>query len=83
MGSINSEWIRLYDIKDIRSFVNEARKFKSDINIQSSYNSRAVVDAKSIIAVLALNLSGPLKVTLLSNDDDEIAQFDKLVGWFK
>ncbi len=45
----------------VKDFVNAASKCDFDIDVASNY--RYYVDAKSILGILALDLSKPLKVT--------------------
>ncbi len=47
--------IRLTDMDKIKKFIKTTNKYKSDIDILTD---RAVVDAKSILGVYALNLGG-------------------------
>lgn len=51
--------IKLVDVNDVAKFVNAAQKCDFDIDI--SYN-RFIIDAKSLVGVLSLDLSRILKV---------------------
>ena len=51
--------IRLNETKDVKEFVNEAAKCDFDIDI--SYN-RIIIDAKSILGVLSMDLTRVLTV---------------------
>lgn len=57
-GNMNNMYkikIRLTDMDKIKKFIKTTNKYKSDIDILTD---RAVVDAKSILGVYALNLGG-------------------------
>lgn len=51
--------IRLNETEDVKEFVNEAAKCEFDIDI--SYN-RIIIDAKSILGVLSMDLTRVLTV---------------------
>lgn len=51
--------IKLMDVNDVAEFVNAAQKCDFDIDI--SYN-RFIIDAKSLVGVLSMDLSQVLKV---------------------
>lgn len=61
---------------DIAEFVGTVENFKSDIDIRS-VNNGIIVDAKSIISVLALDLGSRLLVNINSSDIEEIDRFNK------
>ena len=54
--------IRLTDIDKIKKFIKITNNYKSDIDILTD---RAVVDAKSILGVHALNLSDDTYVRIM------------------
>lgn len=68
----NSVLIRLNQIKDIQKFANIVTKYESDINIYCGSNA---YDAKSIMAIFALDTSQPRYVEIISNDIEEVNTF--------
>lgn len=68
----NSVLIQMNKIIDIRKFAAIVTKYESDINI---YNGSSAYDAKSIMAIFALDTSQPRYVEILSNDQEEINTF--------
>ena len=55
--------IKLNTINDVKDFVNITSKYDFDIDLSSG---RFTVDAKSIIGILSLDLSKPIKVEIHS-----------------
>lgn len=64
--------IDLKSMEDIKSFANTVVKYDSDVNI---YQGSKSYDAKSIIAIFALDTSIPRFVEIISNDKEEIEDF--------
>ena len=64
----------------LNKIINEVRKFMSDIDIMTE---RAVVDAKSILGVYALDLSQEAHVGILSDDVNEIRKFESAMEEFR
>lgn len=62
---MNEKKIRLADQNEVRDFVRQAEKCDFDIDI--SYN-RVVIDAKSFLGVLSLDLTRELTVKYGGND---------------
>ena len=67
--------IRFREPEDVREFVRAASKCDFDIDI--SYN-RIVVDAKSYLGILGMDLSNNLTVTCHGKDEE----FDRLLQKF-
>lgn len=67
---------------DVVEFVGTVENFKSDIDIRST-NNGIIVDAKSIISVLALDLGSRLLVNINSSDIEEIDRFNKAIVKYK
>lgn len=65
------------DIESVKSFVNEAMKFKFDIDISQG---RYTVDGKSIIGVFSLNLLDSVRLKIYSNDFEEVESFMEAVS---
>lgn len=72
--------VNLNEIDKIKNFVKIARMFKSDIDIMTD---RAVVDAKSILGIYALDLSQNTYVKIISDDIDEYKEFEKQMKEFE
>lgn len=62
---MNERKIRLADQNEVRDFVRQAEKCDFDIDI--SYN-RVIIDAKSFLGVLSLDLTRELTVKYGGND---------------
>lgn len=62
--------------EQVAEFVNITSKYTSDVNVNAVGNRRAVVDGKSILGVINLDLSKPLEVRLVSNNATEIEQLE-------
>lgn len=63
--------VKLNDSTLIKSFVNIINKYPFDIDLRSG---RYVVDAKSILGIFSLDLSNPIELEILSDDENEIAK---------
>lgn len=67
-------------LEDVAEFVTIASSFESDINIHSIHNG-VMVDAKSIMSVIGLDLGSELVVEINSNDESEVERFKrKMIG---
>lgn len=64
--------IRLNKIEQIKRFAKKVCYFESDINIIKGH---ICYDAKSIMAIFAMDTSVGTKVEIISNDDEEIKRF--------
>ncbi len=53
--------ISLNSIDKVKSFVNEITKYDNDFDLVSG---RYVIDAKSIMGIFSLDLSGPLQLAI-------------------
>lgn len=72
---INNSHAALIDLDsmdDIKDFANLIVTYDSDINI---YRGSNMYDAKSILAIFALDTNVPRYVEIISDDQDEIARF--------
>lgn len=72
---INNSQAALIDLDsmdDIKDFANLMVTYDSDINI---YRGSNMYDAKSILAIFALDTNVPRYVEIISDDQDEIARF--------
>ena len=59
--------ICLNSIDKVKSFVNEITKFDTDFDLVSG---RYVIDAKSIMGILSLDLSKPIEVEVCDRDKE-------------
>lgn len=67
--------VKFDSAEQIRQFVNTINKLDSDFDLGSG---RRVVDAKSILGVMALDFSGPLRLRYQATDEsieEKIAPF--------
>ena len=58
--------ISLNSIDKVKSFVNDITRFENDFDLVSG---RYVIDAKSIMGILSLDLSKPITLNIYSDDD--------------
>ncbi len=66
MKSVN---IKLSTIEDVKSFVNAVTLYNGDADLSSG---RYVVDAKSIMGIFSLDLASPIKLTVQSDNADDL-----------
>lgn len=71
--------IKFNNMKEIYDFMDEVKKFQSDVDLTSTVNHRYIVDGKSILGVLSLDASSILRVRIISNDESEIKEFLKVM----
>ncbi len=64
--------ISLSESTQIKSFVNIINKYPFDLDLRSG---RYLVDAKSILGIFSLDLSKPVELEILSDDNQEIEKF--------
>ena len=72
--------IKLDTADKVKKFIQIAREFASDINIMTE---SAVLDAKSIMGVYALDLSKDMYVRIISDDVEECRRFDAAMEEFR
>ena len=72
--------INLNNIDDIKKFIKKATSFLSDIDV---ITDRTVVDGKSILALLSLDLSQDIFVRIISDDITENRKFDAEMEEFR
>ena len=61
--------IKLSTIADVRDFVNAVAAFDGEVDLSSG---RYVVDGKSIMGIFSLDLLSPIKLTVHSDNADEL-----------
>lgn len=72
--------INLNKLETVKRFLQVARSFLSDIDIMTEC---AVLDAKSIMGVYALDLSKDTYVRIISDDMEECRRFDSAMEEFR
>ena len=67
----------LASINDVKDFVNLVSRYDFDVDLTSG---RYVVDAKSIMGIVSLNLSKPIKIEIHSDNCDEfVSQIERFI----
>ena len=72
--------IKLNNIEKVKHFVNEVTTFECDVDVLCR---RYILDAKSIMSILSLDLTEPLKVMIHTDDYDELKLFNEIMEDFK
>ena len=68
-------------VEDVKAFTaNINKEIKSKVLIK---NDMYVLDAKSILAILSLDLTNPIEVSILSEDKEELNKFTDIVSEYK
>ena len=63
--------IRLNSIEKVKTFVNGISRVDASVDLVSG---RYVVDAKSIMGIFSLNLKKPIKVKILSGNEEQVRE---------
>ena len=71
--------ISLNSIGKVKSFVNAITQFDYDFDLISG---RYVIDAKSIMGIFSLDLSKPLELRIISDEENVIADVLDKIGRF-
>ena len=58
--------VNLNSVEKVRAFVNSVNTFDSEFDLVSG---RFVIDAKSIMGIISLDLSKPITLNIYSDDD--------------
>ena len=72
--------ILLKNIDNVEKFVEITNKFNFDIDV---IGEKRIVNGKSVLGLLTLDLTSPLSVTLNTNKSNEINEFINLINDFK
>lgn len=72
--------ITIKTINNVKRFIEEVSKFKSDVDIVSG---RYVCDAKSIMGVFSFDLTKPVDIVIHSKDEDELKRFEEIMKKFE
>lgn len=71
--------VSIDSIDKVKRFVNAVSKFPVDFDLRSE---RYIVDAKSIMGILSMNLSKPIELSIHSDSDKEIKSILAALGEF-
>ena len=80
MEEKNTCVIKLNSLEKVKHFVNEATTFECDVDV---LYRRYILDAKSIMALLSVDLTESLKVVIHTDDYDELKRFYEMMEDFK
>ena len=80
MDEKNTCIIKLNSLEKVKHFVNEATTFDCDVDV---LYRRYILDAKSIMALLSVDLTEPLKVMIHTDDYEELKRFYEMMEDFK
>lgn len=72
--------IKLNSIERVKRFVDKATTFECDVDV---LYRRYILDAKSIMALLSVDLTEPLKVMIHTDGYDELKRFFEIMEDFK
>ena len=72
--------ILISTVSDINNFLIATQNFDSDIDL---IYGRYIIDAKSTLGIHSLDLSKPIHVEILSDDEEEIKKFNEVMEAFK
>lgn len=76
----NSIYVTLNTIENVRKFVDTCQSFKEEVDVSSG---RYIIDAKSIMGLMSINLLYPVEVTIQSKDEIIIKDFMSKMESFK
>ena len=71
--------IRLPSVNEVKDFVGAVSSCGCDIDIAAD---RYIIDAKSIMGIFSLDLSKPLELRIISDDENETADLLDKIGRF-
>ena len=71
--------IRLSSVNDVKEFVGAVSFSSCDIDIAAD---RYIIDAKSIMGIFSLDLSKPLELRIISDEENVIADVLDKIGRF-
>ncbi len=70
------------NIDDVPTFVSHTRIFSFDLDIRPVNNSRVLIDAKSLMGILTLDLSKPLILIAHTNHDHELRDLEQCLSMY-
>lgn len=68
--------IKINTIKRIKDFVEDMNSFVSDVD---AIRGRYILDAKSILGLMSVDLLLPLDIRINTSDEDELIRFNKVI----
>ena len=68
------------NITDVDSFCKDVNTFKADIN---AGEGNRVIDPKSLLSIMTLNLLEKIRVEIITDDEYEINRFRELLNKYK
>ena len=71
--------IRLPSVKEVKDFVSAISSCDFDLDIAAD---RYIIDAKSIMGIFSLDLSKPLELRIISDDENETSDRLDKIGRF-
>ena len=80
MEEKNTCVIKLNSLEKVKRFVDKATTFECDVDV---LYRRYILDAKSIMALLSVDLTEPLKVMIHTDDEEELKLFNEIMEDFK
>ena len=80
MEEKNSCVIRLNTIEKVKDFVNRVTSFECDVDV---LYRRYILDGKSIMALLSVDLMNPLKAVIHTDNYEELKRFFEMMEDFK
>ena len=80
MEEKNTCVIKLNTIEKVKDFVNRVTSFECDVDV---LYRRYILDGKSIMALLSVDLMNPLKVVIHTDEYDELKRFYEMMEDFK
>lgn len=75
----NKYLVNLNEVMKLKDFVAKVTKFDFDIDAKAT-NRDAIYDAKSIMALFALDLSKDIEIIPHTNDVDKLKIFEETIG---
>lgn len=72
--------INLKEFDKVKDFINVVRNFESDIDLMTN---RAIVDAKSVLGIYALDLSEDTYVRIITDNFEEEKDFEESMEAFR
>lgn len=75
----NKYLVNLNEVMKLKDFVAKVTKFDFDIDAKAT-NRDAIYDAKSIMALFALDLSRDIEIIPHTNDVNKLRTFEETIG---
>ena len=72
--------VNLNNIESAKKFVEICNYYQSEVNV---YSGRYIIDGKSILGLLSLNLLNPVEVEIVSKNEVEADSFINMMKQFE